>query len=406
MQGKGTHVYIIDSGINQNHQEFKGRVSNQSIWVKAVAGSPWDCNGHGTHVASTAVGTLAGVAKMATLHSVRVTNCKGQMTNSGVVAAMNWVAKYAQKPAVANMSLGTTTGRYTAYETAARGMVNANVVVVVAAGNDGVLACTRSPGAEPSVLTVGATNSDDSRGHIPSRTYSNYGSCVDLFAPGTDILGATHDNNYNGRYMTGTSMAAPHVTGAAALWRAKYPTRSAKQVESELIAYHTTPNKVTNAGAGSPNRLLYINRAPTAAFNYNCDASNCSFDGSASSDDRALSKYSWDFGDGITMTGSTAVHTYAKAGMYRVTLTVVDNSQQTAAEVRDVVATQETPRPVPSANATTSDDDAKADSFMMEEDNSSLADDGTTSDADAETPNEESGVQSAESSEETVKLYQ
>lgn len=329
-QGQGAHIYIIDSGINPNHVEFTGRIG-YSIWLKAVAASPWDCYGHGTHVAGTAAGTNVGVAKKATLHSVRVTDCKGNMTLDGVLTAMNWVAKNAEKPAVANLSLGTTSGRSTAWETAARGMVNANIAVAVAAGNQNTLACNRSPSAEPSVLTVGATSKDDIRGYLPSiGYYSNYGSCVDLFAPGTEIVSAAYNDNSGYLIDTGTSMASPHVAGALALWRARFPTQfTAKQIEDGLVQYHTTPNRITNVGAGSPNRLLYINRAPTAAFSYSCKARNCTFDGTASWDENPTLAYSWDFGDGTTATGATAIHNYAGTGTYSAKLTVTDDTTQT-----------------------------------------------------------------------------
>ncbi len=331
-QGAGAHVYIIDSGINPHHSEFTGRVStdpNQHIWVKTVASSPWDCNGHGTHVASTAAGTQAGVAKKATLHVVRVTNCQGQMTSDGVIAAMNWVAKYAQKPAVANMSLGTTAARSTAWETAARGMVNADVAVAVAAGNQDVSACTRSPAAEPRVLTVGATSEDDQRGYVSGRWYSNYGSCLDLFAPGTNIVGAYYGDNTSGAYMTGTSMASPHVAGALALWRARFPTTSATDIQNLLLHYYSTPNRVSGAGTGSPNRLLYIDKAPKATFTYDCNGTQCTFDGTASTDERPAGLvYQWNFGDGTTASGSTAVHTYSASGLYSVSLVLVDDLRQ------------------------------------------------------------------------------
>lgn len=343
-QGAGAHIYIMDSGINPNHEEFKGRIStnpNDHVWVKAQASSPWDCFGHGTLVAGITAGTLGGVAKKATLHSVRVTDCKGNMTSAGVVAAMNWVAKNAQKPAVVNVSLGTTNGRSAAWETASRDMVNANVAVVVAAGNQNISACTRSPGAEPSVLTVGATGKDDIRGYTEKGYYSNYGSCIDLFAPGTDIVGAAFDNNTGGKIGTGTSFAAPHVTGVLAIWRALLPDGTAKQHQDGLVKYHVTLNRVNGAGTGSPNRLLYLDQAPKAVFSYDCKGASCTFNGTASKDERTMVSYKWDFGDGATASGATAVHTYAGSGIYHVVLTVTDDTTQTGVANNDlaVIAT-------------------------------------------------------------------
>lgn len=344
-QGQGAHIYILDSGINPNHQEFAGRISKtaaapHNIWVKAVASNPWDCNGHGTFVAGVAAGTLTGVAKKATLHSVRVLDCNKQGGTAGIIAAMDWVAKNAQQPAVVNMSLGGA--RSTALNNAARALVNANVAVAVAAGNENRSACNVSPASEPSVVTVGGTSKDDVRGYYSNGQgyYSNYGSCLDLFAPGTDIVGPSHTNNTGAVMGTGTSAASPFAAGALAIWRAKWPSVAARTIQDGVIYYHTTPNRVQNAGAGSPNRLLYIDQAPVAAFDYDCDLMNCAFDGTSSTDERAISTYHWDFGDGTTATGANVAHSYAGPGLYRVTLTVVDDTTQSDTTSRDVLIPQ------------------------------------------------------------------
>lgn len=340
-QGEGANIYIMDSGINANHQEFAGRISkdpNQHVWVKSVASDPWDCNGHGTHVAGTAAGSTVGVAKKATLHSIRVIGCDGRLPESGLLAGMDWVAKYARQPAILNMSLGTTGGRSTAIEKAAKAIVNANVMVAVAAGNQGISACNRSPSAEPSVVTVAATRDSDHRWYTSATSASNYGSCVDLFAPGVDIVSAAFNNNSGYLIGTGTSMASPHVAGAMAIWRVRFPSATASVFQNNLIAYHTTPDKVLDPGWYSPNRLLYIDRSPTAAFTSNCQNMTCSFDGSSSTDDRSAKlTYLWDFGDGTTATTATASHTYAKPGIYKVTLTVGDGTTQTGTASRTLL---------------------------------------------------------------------
>lgn len=339
-QGQGAHIYIFDSGINPNHQEFAGRISPiaaapHNIWVRAVASDPWDCNGHGTFVAGIAAGTLTGVAKKATLHSVRVLDCNKYGSYSGIIAAMDWVAKNAIQPAVANMSLGGP--KSTALNNAARALVNANVAVAVAAGNENRSACNVSPASEPSVLTVGGTSKDDSRGYYSNGGgyYSNYGSCLDLFAPGTDIVGPSHTDNTGGVMGTGTSAASPFVAGALAIWRAKWPTYfTAKQQQDGLAIGNSTNNRVINAGAGSPNRLLYIDQAPKAAFEASCNSRNCAFDARSSTDERAIPSYEWNFGDGTTGTGANVAHTYARAGIYSVTLTLTDDTTQTGTTTR------------------------------------------------------------------------
>ncbi|HEY1078006.1 MAG TPA: S8 family serine peptidase, partial [Fontimonas sp.] len=248
-EGRGAHIYIFDSGINPHHQEFSGRISTTAaaphhIWVKAVASNPWDCHGHGTYVASIAAGTHAGVAKKATLHSIRVLGCNGKGANSGTIAAMDWLVKNAQQPAVANMSLGGPTSA--AVNKAARAMVNANIAVSVAAGNENQNACNVSPASEGSVVTVGGTSKDDYRGYYSDGTgwYSNYGSCLDLFAPGSDIVGAAHNNNTGGVMGSGTSAASPHVAGALAIWRARFPSTSGAIIQNGVVQYHTTPDRV------------------------------------------------------------------------------------------------------------------------------------------------------------------
>ena len=258
--GAGVHAYIIDTGIRATHQQFTGRMSAGYTAINDGQGSN-DCNGHGTHVAGTVGGSTYGVAKQVTLHPVRVLGCTGSGTTSGVIAGINWVAANQQRPAVANMSLGG--GASSSLDAAIRNAVNAGIVFAVAAGNENTNACNSSPARAVEALTVGATMSNDGRA-----SYSNYGACLDLFAPGTSIISAYHTNNTAPATMSGTSMASPHAAGAAALYRSANPNAAPAEVMAAIVA-NATANKVTGPGSGSPNRLLFTgfiggNPAPTA----------------------------------------------------------------------------------------------------------------------------------------------
>jgi hypothetical protein len=244
--GSGVRAYIIDTGIRTSHSDFGGRAS---IGYDALGGTGQDCNGHGTHVAGTVGGTEYGVARKVTLVAVRVLNCAGSGTWSQVIAGINWVAGNPARPAVANMSLGG--GFSLAVNAAVRNAVQSGITFAVAAGNSNANACNYSPASTAEALTVGATTSSDARAY-----YSNYGSCVDIFAPGSGIKSAwsTGDNVTN--TISGTSMASPHVAGAAALYLDANSNASPSQVASALKNTATT-GKVTSPGSGSPNLLLY-----------------------------------------------------------------------------------------------------------------------------------------------------
>jgi subtilisin family serine protease len=246
--GAGVHAYIIDTGILLTHTQFTGRMSNGYDAVTS-GGNANDCNGHGTHVAGTVGGTTYGVAKGVTLHPVRVLNCSGSGTNSGVIAGMDWVANNHVKPAVANMSLGG--GASTATDDAVNRMHNAGVTVVVAAGNSNTNACNSSPARAANAITVGSTTSSDARS-----SFSNYGTCVDVFAPGSSITSAWYTSTTATNTISGTSMASPHVAGVAALYLQGNTTATAATVANAIITT-STANKVTSAGTGSPNRLVF-----------------------------------------------------------------------------------------------------------------------------------------------------
>jgi len=246
--GAGVRAYILDTGIRGDHGQYAGRTAAGYTAVADGRGTE-DCNGHGTHVAGTVGGTTYGVAKGVTIVPVRVLDCRGSGTWSGVIAGIDWVAANAVKPAVANMSLGG--GVNSALNAAVTNAVGQGVVFVVAGGNENTDACTRSPASTPAAITVGATTSSDARA-----SYSNYGSCLDIFAPGSSITSAWYTSSTAINTISGTSMASPHVAGAAALVLGATPSATPAQVAATLTGNATT-GVVTAAGTGSPNRLLY-----------------------------------------------------------------------------------------------------------------------------------------------------
>ncbi|MFC0677178.1 S8 family peptidase [Lysobacter korlensis] len=246
--GYNVRAYIVDTGILASHQDFGGRVSGGYTAINDGRGTR-DCNGHGTHVAGTVGGATWGVAKSVRLVPIRVLDCNGSGSNSGVIAGIDWVRYNHVKPAVANMSLGG--GASSAVDTAVNNLNNAGVTVVVAAGNDNQNACNFSPARAAGVYTVGSTQSNDYRS-----SFSNYGSCLDIFAPGTSIKSAWHTSNTATNTISGTSMASPHVAGAAALYLQRYPSASPSSVKGWLTNNSTT-GRLYSIGSYSPNRLLY-----------------------------------------------------------------------------------------------------------------------------------------------------
>ena len=240
-------AYVIDTGIRSSHSEFGGRVVGGVTAISDGRGSS-DCNGHGTHVAGTVGGSTYGVAKGVKLFAVRVLGCNGDGSNSGVIAGVDWVTYNHKKPAVANMSLGG--GASQALDNAVSNSIRAGVTYAVAAGNENQNACNVSPSRVGSALTVAATTSSDRRA-----SFSNYGSCVDLFAPGQNITSAWPSSNSATNTISGTSMAAPHVAGVAALYLQRNQGASPSTVASNIKGNATT--NVVSGTNGSPNRLLY-----------------------------------------------------------------------------------------------------------------------------------------------------
>lgn len=258
--GAGVTAYIIDTGILLLHNDFGGRAT--SGFDAVDGGTADDCNGHGTHVAGTVGGTIYGVAKRVNLVAVRVLNCSGSGTNSGVIAGIEWVTSNHTAAAVANMSLGG--GFSSALNTAVTNSIAGGVTYAVAAGNSNASACNYSPASTPTALTVGATTSSDAEA-----SYSNYGSCVDIMAPGSSITSAWLGGGTN--TISGTSMASPHVAGAAARYLSSAAGAGASPgTVATFLVGQATPNTITlkasgrgkkGGATGTPNKLLHM--APT-----------------------------------------------------------------------------------------------------------------------------------------------
>ena len=248
--GYGVNAYILDTGIRASHVDFGGRVRPGYSSINDGRGTS-DCNGHGTHTAGTVGSKPYGVAKKVNLYPVRVLNCSGSGTTSGVIAGVDWVTSNHRKPAVANMSLGGSAS--TSLDDAVKRSIAAGVTYAIAAGNSSTSACSTSPARVPEALTVGATTSGDGRAY-----YSNYGTCLDLFAPGDGITSTYNSSDTATATMSGTSMAAPHVAGVAALYLQTHATATPAAVAAALTGIATT-DVVTNPGTGSPNRLLFTN---------------------------------------------------------------------------------------------------------------------------------------------------
>ena len=339
---KGVHVYVLDTGINANHSEFTGRIGNgRNVVSDKAATDAGDCHGHGTHVSSTAAGTLYGVAKKATVHAVRVLGCNGSGSTSTVIAGVDWVTANVVKPAVVNLSVAG--GASSTLDGAVRKAIAASIPVVTAAGNDNADACGGSPARVAEAITVGATTSGDAKA-----SYSNFGTCLDLWAPGTGITGALYSSNTGSKALSGTSMASPHVAGAVALVLARGGSPTPAKVRDTLVAESTANALTGSLGSGSPNRLLFVqspasaaasaDNAPVASFSATCTGLNCSFNGADSADDKGIASYAWAFGDSSGGNGVSVSRQYAAGRTYIVTLTVTDTVGQSHSQTRTVTA--------------------------------------------------------------------
>ena len=328
--GSGVNIYVVDGGIRYSHTEFGGRAH---FAFDALGGDGSDCNGHGTGVAGVAAGSVHGVAKSANIYSVRVFPCSGTTNLSTILAGVDWVTAHHKSPAVANLSLGAAAAPI--LDTAVERSIRSGVTYVVAAGNNGGDACAMSPGKLPDVINVGASDASDSRA-----SWSNYGSCVHIFAPGVAVGSADYYSDVSYANWNGTSMAAPLVSGAVALYLQEHPTASPSAVRSAMLS-STTSGVISNA-SGSANRLLYTSfigtvsapapapapapttsTPPTAApvggvgVSYRCASRACNFDAGSSQPTGGVTSYKWYFGDGSSATGRTASHTYGSSPSYR-----------------------------------------------------------------------------------------
>jgi subtilisin family serine protease len=328
--GAGVSVYILDTGIRFTHQEFGGRAK---FAYDALGGNGSDCAGHGTHVSATVGGATYGVAKGVTLYSVRVLGCDGSGTLSGIIAGVDWVTAHHHSPAVANLSLGSTAA--SVFDTAVVRSIRAGVTYVVAAGNYNASACGYSPARVPTAITVAASDKTDARW-----SYSDWGTCVSLFAPGVYIKSADYYTDVATAIMSGTSMASPHVAGIAALYLQAHPTATPAQVKAAIVG-NATSGHITGVN-GSPNLLAYTGflggasapaapaapapatGTPTAVIAASCAGVFCTVNGSGSTIPNGVSSYNWYFGDGTASGAMTVTHNYVKAGTYTLKLVVVD----------------------------------------------------------------------------------
>lgn len=338
--GLGVRIYVLDTGIRGSHVEFGGRVVGG--YNAQDQASDWgsDCGGHGTMVASNAAGASLGAAINSTLYDVKVFPCSGSGSSLTVVRALDWVI--AQKranpsvPFVANLSLGGAAAQ--AVDDAIARATAAGVVVVVAAGNDAVDACTKSPARAPSAITVGAIDNTDARG-----SFSNFGTCVDLFAPGVNVQGAVNTQDAGARAWSGTSAASPFVAGVAALYLESFPNATPAQVHAAIVSA-ATPSVVSDARTTAGNRVAFVaatptapppatgggtttppaNQAPVARYGVTCTRRACAFDGRRSTDDVAVTGYAWSVRGTAAGTSSTLTRTFPSDGTYVVALTVRD----------------------------------------------------------------------------------
>lgn len=245
--GSGTTAYIVDTGILSTHQQFSGRVLSGYTAISDGNGTS-DCHGHGTHVAGTVGGSTYGVAKNVSLVPIRILGCDGSGASSNVIAGLDWILKNGKKPAVVNMSLGGEANA--SLDSAVENLFNNGYVMVVAAGNSNTDACSSSPARVSKAITVAATDSTDTRA-----SYSNYGSCVDIFAPGSQINSSWIGSNTATKVLNGTSMATPHVVGVVAEMLQSTPTATPQTISTNLL--NQASNNVVKNPSGSPNRLLY-----------------------------------------------------------------------------------------------------------------------------------------------------
>ncbi len=374
----GVHAYILDTGLNATHTEFTGRVGNGVDF--SGSGGTNDGDGHGTHVTGTIAGTTYGLAKGATVHPVKVLDNNGSGLWSWYVSGINWVIANKISPAVANASLGG--GINTSADNATDNLAANGVTFAIASGNSSANACNYSParrGVTNGVISTNSSDSNDARSW-----FSNFGTCTDIFAPGGSIKSAWIGSNSATNTISGTSMASPHVAGAAALYLGNNASMTPSQVEAAMKADATT-NKITNPGTGSPNLLVYVgnigggtpNTPPTADFTYTCSpitgGFQCNLNGGSSTDDKGIVSYAWSSPGKPNKSGVTTFYNY-KPGTYSVTLTVTDTDGATNSITKSITVGGTTNQP-PVADFTYSCTSPAPNRYQCNVDGSSSTDD-------------------------------
>ena len=377
--GAGVHAYIIDTGLNATHTEFTGRVGNGANFAGGTGGTN-DGNGHGTHVAGTVAGTVYGLAKLATVHPVRVLDNAGSGQWTWYISGINWIIANKITPAVANASLGG--GINTSADAATDNLAANGVTFAIASGNNNANACNFSParrGVTAGVISTNASASNDARA-----SFSDFGTCSDIFAPGVNITSAWIGSNTATSTISGTSMASPHVAGAAALYLGANASMTPTQVEAAMKADATT-NKITNPGTGSPNLLLYVgnigggtpNNPPVANFTHSCSPISggfqCNLNGSSSTDDKGIVSYAWSSPGKPNKSGVNSFYNFAP-GTYNVTLTVTDTDGATNSITKSITVGGSTNNP-PVANFTYNCTSPAAGRYQCDVDGSSSTDD-------------------------------
>ena len=351
--GAGVRVYIVDTGVQADNPDFAGRIL-PGFDVIGTNSQNTDCHGHGTHVAGTAAGTRYGIAKQASIVPVRVLNCNGSGSFSGIITALDWIKQNnpAGTPAVVNMSIGG--GNYGPVDAAVNSLVSAGIVAAVAAGNSNTDACTSSPAAAASAITVAASTNTDARAY-----FSNYGSCVDIYAPGMSIVSDNAFAPGSSTTMSGTSMATPHVTGAAALVLGQHPTWTPDQVlqalqdnadkgvvTDSLSAKDSLLNISFLNTSTTPPPVVGVPDAPTAltVTNIAQTSATVSWVAPAINGGAAITGYNFDYRSSATSAWTTLNVTGTSANLTGLTATTIYQVQVSA--VNSVGAS--TPSPISS----------------------------------------------------------